>query len=64
MPADLNFEDVKNELYKRVPNDLWADAKVGEVLEYLYSNKRLRLTADQKQMLHELASAWATEDDI
>ena len=59
MPADLDFETVKDAIYERVPKDLWEDAQMGSVIEYLYANKQLRLTDSQKRMLHDLGKAWA-----
>lgn len=42
-----------------VPKDLWKDAKLDGVLEYMYANKKLRLSSDQKEMLRELAADFA-----
>ena len=58
VPSDLHFNTVKEAIYQKVPEDLWQDAMVGNVIEYLYANKQLRLTDSQKHMLHVLGKAW------
>ena len=42
-------------MYSEVIKDLWKDARLGGVLEYMYANKRLRLTDQQREMLRLLA---------
>ena len=55
VPDGFSYDDAKQYLYREVPKDLWKDAKLGGVLEYMYANKRLRLSEAQREMLRQLA---------
>ena len=53
------MDDCKDYLCKHIPDDLWRDAQINEVIEYLYANKQLHLTPEQKQMVRGLAEDFA-----
>ena len=62
MSEFFHFADAKAVMYRDVPTDLWHDAKIGDIVEYLYNNKNLKLSDDQKQLMHYLAKEFATDD--
>ena len=59
VPDDFRYAHAKEALYEKAPKDLWRDARIGDILEYLYSNKKLRLRDDQKQLVRDLAKDFA-----
>ena len=49
--------DVFQYIGEMVPQDTWADARMFEVINYLYGNKKLRLTESQRTKLKLFANA-------
>ena len=50
--------DVKEYIFHKTMSDTWADADMGDVLQYMYANKNLDLSEDQRSMIRALAYAW------
>ena len=55
---DINQDTIHQEIFETIPADLWSDAKMKEVVEYLYANKSLDLTNHQRQLLREVSKAF------
>ena len=51
-------DEITDAILNHTITDIWEEAKMGEVLEYLYSNRSLELTSAQKERLRVLAKAW------
>ena len=52
--SSFSYEDCKKYIFSAVPVDTWKDARMNEVIEYLYSNKQLKLTERQRDSLRGL----------
>ncbi|CAE7313404.1 unnamed protein product, partial [Symbiodinium necroappetens] len=56
---NFRLDHCKAYLCQHIPADLWKDAQINEVIEYLYSNKELQLTPEQKEMVRGLSRDFA-----
>ena len=54
----MTFDEITDAVLNTTITDIWEEAKMGEVFEYLYSNRNLELTSAQKERLRVLAEAW------